>query len=290
MKTGSAFTDFSWLTWPLPDGRRSRRMTHHANLTPIFRNAKLESTLWKRNWHHTTTQFPEMWVRGSTHNDQHDIESAHMQSSSCWSSKRCTMLLCKKKKLLKKQLCWEQPWNNCESSWKVQNCSSYELLSGLRSDPEPAARSHLSEELHFLLISPQVTSSPVPLPWWWRPCCYSFSMATKGMLTRGGKTGALWFVSFIFELLSQKHRLFEIQTKTVFSFICMVIICCLGYQHFKVAIAVICFVCWLLYCKVQYLLFPVNHLIRVRGAIWFFYHDTLMKTPQGTKKRWLFSQ
>lgn len=46
-----------------------------------------------------------------------------------------------------------------------------------------------------LLMRRQVASSPELFPWRWDSCGYSFSMATEGMLARGGKTGAHGFVS-----------------------------------------------------------------------------------------------
>lgn len=67
---------------------------------------------------------------------------------------------------------------------------------------EPSFR----ERLHFLQMCPQVASSTVLFPWQWLPCCYSFSMATTGKLTRGGKTEGTLVTKTLLSLKTKKKQ------------------------------------------------------------------------------------
>lgn len=87
----------------LPDGRKGRRPTPHQSHTNFkFRNAKLESTHWKKlditqphNFHKYDSEDPHTsWKKG--------LHILYVQSLSYWDSMRYAVLSCWKEKKVKK--------------------------------------------------------------------------------------------------------------------------------------------------------------------------------------------
>lgn len=103
----------------------------------------------KKKWHHTTTQFPQMWVRRSTHTctQQYDKVCTWAQSPSCLRSVRRSDGRKKNKQLGGKKKRWMWQWNKCDraaGNSKTVPAHSNKALAESTADPDSVLRSQLS--------------------------------------------------------------------------------------------------------------------------------------------------